>query len=127
MLTKEQTLERSNTLQKYLRKINDSEFQRRFLSLQGSRYWIQFESVFKQNFNVLDVLIRDEISNAVEPLHKEVDYLRQVTDRYRTTHGLRDIEIIKLHNQGISQNEIARRVEMTASGVLYARRRLDLI
>jgi len=127
MLTKEQSLERSNTLQKYLRKIKDPEFQRGFRSLQGGRYWIQFESVFKENFNILDSIIKDEISNAVEPLHKEVDYLRRVTERYRKKQGLRDIEIIKLHNQGYSQNEIARKVGMSASGVSFARKRLDLV
>jgi len=127
MLTKEQSLERSNTLQKYLRKIKDPEFQRRFHSLQGSRYWIQFESVFKQNFNILDVIIKEEISDAVEPLKREVDYLRRVTERYREKQVQRDIEIIKLHNQGLSQNEIARRIGMSASGVSFARKRLDLV
>jgi len=127
MLTKEQTLARSVKLQKYLSKVKDPEFQRRFLSLQGSRYWIQFESVFQQHFNVLDALIQGEISDAIKPLQKELDYLRRVTERYRKNQGHRDIEIIKLHNQGFSQNGIARRVGMTASGVLYARKRLDLI
>jgi len=127
MLSKEQSLERSNTLQKYLRKIKDPEFQRRFHSLQGSRYWIQFESVLQQNFNVLDALIKEEISNAVEPLQKEVDHLRRVTERYRKRQVQRDIEIIKLHNQGLSQNEIARKVGMSASGVSFARKRLDLV
>lgn len=127
MLTKEQSLERSNTLQKYLRTIKDPEFQRGFHSLQGSRYWIQFESVFKENFNILDVIIKEEISDAVKPLQKEVDCLRLVTERYRKKQGLRDIEIIKMHNQGFSQNEIARRVSMSASGVSFARKRLGLV
>jgi len=127
MLTKEQTLERSNTLQKYLRKIKDPEFQRRYHSLQGSRYWIQFESVLQQHFNVLDAIIKEEISDVVKPLKRELDNLRQVTERYRKNQGLRDLEIIKLHNQGLSQNEIARRVGMSASGVSFARKRLDLV
>ncbi len=127
MLSKEQSLERSNTLQKYLRIIKDPEFQRGFHSLQGSRYWIQFESVFKENFNILDVIIKEEISDAVKPLQKEVDCLRLVTERYRKKQGLRDIEIIKMHNQGFSQNEIARRVSMSASGVSFARKRLGLV
>jgi len=83
--------------------------------------------VFQQHFHILDAIIQDEISDAVEPLKKELDYLRRVTERHRKKQVQRDIEIIKLHNQGISQNEIARRVGMTPSGVLYARRRLDLI
>ena len=95
MLTKEQTLERSNTLQKYLRKIKDPEFQRRYHSLQGGRYWIQFESVLQQHFNILDVLIRDEISDAVEPLKREVDYLEPSEDVYvRKKNGIRKINII---------------------------------
>ena len=83
--------------------------------------------MFKENFNVLDAIIQDEIASAVGPLKREVDYLRRVTERYRKSQGIRDIEIIKLHNQAFSQNEIARKVGITASGVSFARKRLDLV
>jgi len=107
--------------------IRNPEFHGQFTVIQGHRYWDQFTSFIHNNIDVVLGLIEKVKEKELTPLREENEWLKRVTERYRKGTMERDLEIIRLHYAGWSQNRIARTVGMSPKGVKKAKIRLGLI
>ena len=107
--------------------IRNPEFRGQFTVIQGHRYWDQFTSFIHNNIDVVLGLIEKVKEKELTPLREENERLKRVTERYRKGTMERDLEIIRLHEAGWSQNRIARTVGMSPKGVKKAKIRLGLI
>ena len=107
--------------------IRNPEFRGQFTIIQGHRYWDQFTSFIHNNINVVLGLIEKVMEKELTPLREENERLKRVTERYRKTMMERDLEIIRLHEAGWSQNRIASAVGMSPKGIKKAKIRLGLI
>src|SRR3990172_11456380 len=101
--------------------IRNPEFRGQFTVKQGHRYWDQFTSFINNNIDVVLGLIEKVKEKELTPLREENERLKRVTERYRKGTMERDLEIIRLHEAGWSQNRIARTVGMSPKGIKKAK------
>ena len=107
--------------------IRNPEFRGQFTVKQGHRYWDQFTSFIHNNMVVVLGLIEIVKEKELAPLREENERLKRVTERYRKGTMERDLEIIRLHQNGKSSIRIAKQVSISRTAVMKALRRLGLI
>ena len=123
----EQSVKLAQRSQEILSILNDPRFREQIRMLRGKREWEQFISFVSRNFHIIDKLIETMKEKELTPLREENERLKRVTERYRKGTMERDLEIIRLHEAGWSQNRIATAVGMSPKGVKKAKIRLGLI
>ena len=123
----EQSLKLAQRQQEISSILNDPRFHEQFLLSRGKRDWEQFISFVFRNFRIIDKLIETVKEKELAPIREENERLKLLMEGYRKKTLNRDLEIIRLHYAGWSQNRIARTVGMSPKGVKKAKIRLGLI
>src|SRR3990170_2183331 len=123
----EQSVKLAQRRQEIISILNDPSFREQFLVSRGKRDWEQFIAIISRNSPIIDKLIETEKKKELIELREENERLKLVMEGYRKKTLKRDLEIIRLHYAGWSQNRIARMVEMSPKGIKKAKIRLGLI
>ena len=123
----EQSLKLAQRRQEIISILNDPRFREQFSLSRGKRDWEQFISFVSRNFPIIDKLIETVKEKELAPLREENERLKRVTERYRKGTMERDLEIIRLHQNGKSSIRIAKQVGISRTAVMKALRRLGLI
>jgi len=123
----EQSVKLAQRSQEILSILNDPRFREQIRMLRGKREWEQFISFVSRNFHIIDKLIETMKEKELTPLREENERLKRVTERYRKGTMERDIEIMRLFQDGKSSIRIAKQVSISRTAVMKALRRLDLI
>ena len=123
----EQSLKLAQRKQEILSILNDARFRKQLFMLRGQRAWEQFISFVSRNFPIIDKLIEKVKEKELTPLREENERLRIVTERYRKGTMGRDLEIMRLFQDGKSSIRIANQVAISRTAVMKALRRLGLI
>ncbi len=123
----EQSVKLAQKQQEILSILNDPRFRKQFLMLRGQRAWEQFISFVSRNFPIIDKLIKLVMEKELTPLREENERLKRVTERYRKGTMVRDIEIMRLFQDGKSSIRIGKQVSISRTAVMKALRRLGLI
>ena len=122
----EQSVKLAQRSQEILSILNDPRFREQIRMLRGKREWEQFISFVSRNFHIIDKLIETMKEKELTPLREENERLKRVTERYRKGTMERDIEIMRLFQDGKSSIRIANQVAISRTGVMKALRRLGL-
>src|SRR3990172_6379769 len=101
--------------------IRNPEFRGQFTIIQGHRYWDQFTSFIHNNMVVVLGLIEKVKEKELAPLREENERLKRVTERYRKGTMERDLEIIRLHQNGKSSIRIAKQAGISPKGIKKAK------
>ena len=123
----EQSVKLAQAQQEILSILKDPRFREQFLLSRGKRDWEQFISFVSRNFPIIDKLIETVKEKGLNPLREENERLKRVTERYRKGTMERDLEIMRLYQNGKSSIRIAKQVSISRTAVMKALRRLDLI
>jgi len=123
----EQSVKLAQRRQEIISILNDPRFREQFLLSRGKRDWEQFISFVSRNFPIIDKLIETVKEKGLNPLREENERLKRVTERYRKGTMERDLEIMRLYQNGKSSIRIAKQVSISRTAVMKALRRLDLI
>jgi len=123
----EQSVKLAQRSQEILSILNDPRFREQIRMLRGKREWEQFISFVSRNFHIIDKLIETMKEKELTPLREENERLKRVTERYRKGTMERDIEIMRLFQDGKSSIRIANQVAISRTAVMKALRRLGLI
>jgi len=127
MILPEQSVKLAQRRQEIIYILNDPRFREQFFLSRGKRDWEQFISFISRNFRIIDKLIETMKEKELIPFREQNERLKLVMEGYRKKTLNRDLEIIRLHNAGWSQNLIAKTVRMSPKGVKKAKIRLGLI
>ena len=123
----EQSVKLAQRRQEIISILNDPRFREQFLLSRGKRDWEQFISFVSRNFPIIDKLIETVKEKGLNPLREENERLKRVTERYRKGTMGRDLEIMRLFQDGKSSIRIANQVAISRTAVMKALRRLGLI
>ena len=123
----EQSVKLAQRSQEILSILNDPRFREQIRMLRGKREWEQFISFVSRNFPIIDKLIETVKEKGLNPLREENERLKRVTERYRKGTMGRDLEIMRLFQDGKSSIRIANQVAISRTAVMQALRRLGLI
>ena len=127
MILPEQSVKLAQRRQEIISILNDPRFREQFLLSRGKRDWEQFISFVSRNFPIIDKLIETVKEKGLNPLREENERLKRVTERYRKGTMGRDLEIMRLFQDGKSSIRIANQVAISRTAVMKALRRLGLI
>ena len=122
----EQAIKLAQRQQEILSILNDPRFREQFSLSRGKRDWEQFISFVSRKFPIIDKLIETGKEKELTPLREENERLKRVTERYRNGTMKRDLEIMRLFQDGKSSIRIANQVAISRTGVMKALRRLGL-
>src|SRR3990172_10756239 len=113
----EQSVKLAQRRQEIISILNDPRFREQFSLSRGKRDWEQFISFVSRNFHIIDKLIETVKEKELTPLREENERLKRVTERYRKGTMERDLEIIRLHQNGKSSIRIAKQVGISRTAV----------